>query len=42
VAEVATTITGRADPKKEGVEMLIGLLLLAGLFMWATGHMILR
>ncbi|HLW60134.1 MAG TPA: hypothetical protein VKV57_09480 [bacterium] len=42
MAEGATTNAERANPKKEGVEMLIGLLLLAGLFMWATGHMVLR
>ena len=29
-------------PAKEGSEMLVAFLLLAGLLLWATGHMILR
>jgi hypothetical protein len=32
----------RRDPQKEGSQMLIAFLLLAGLLLWATGHMILR
>jgi hypothetical protein len=31
-----------AGPAKEGAQMLVAFLLLAGLLLWATGHMILR
>jgi len=32
----------RRGPAKEGFQMLVAFLLLAGLLLWATGHMIVR
>ncbi len=35
-------LRGAGRPAKEGSQMLVAFLLLAGLLLWATGHMILR
>ena len=40
-AESAAGAQG-AGPAEEGSQMLVAFLLLAGLLLWATGHMILR